>query len=87
MVSKSYAENDLFRNPVMFKMTEKKLAFSEGVYEYFQSYISAKGISMHNFSSVKIHIVHKMSLLQVRCVRTVKGWLQVTWRCTIINND
>ena len=37
----------------LLKMHEKKLALSGGVYEYFQSYISANGLSIHNFSSVK----------------------------------
>lgn len=66
----------------LLKMHEKKLAFSGGVYEYFQSYISANRISILNFSSVKILIFHSMSLLQVGCVGMVKGWC-----CVIINND
>ena len=66
----------------LLKMHEKKFAFSGGVYEYFQSYISANGISIHNFSSVKILIFYNMSFLQVGCVGTVEGWY-----CVIINND
>lgn len=83
MVPKSYTESHLFFKEIqcLLKMHEKKLAFSGGVYEYFRSYISANGIPIHNFSSVKILIFH-MSLLQVGCVGTVEGWC-----CVIINND
>lgn len=72
----------LKKSSACLKMHEKKLAFSGGVYEYFRSYISANGIPIHNFSSVKILIFHNMSLLQVGCVGTVEGWC-----CVIINND
>lgn len=43
----------------------KKAGHIEGIYAYFQIYVSTKGVSICKFSTVKIQIFCKLNLLQV----------------------